>query len=150
MTRYRVEVLVGVFVLIGLLCLGWLTVRLGQMRLFGGDSYAVTASFTNVSGLRQGAQVEMAGVVVGKVEAIRLDYENKLAEVSFRVDNQLTLHDDAIVSVKTSGLIGDKYLKITPGGVGEVVEPGGMLIETESAIDIEELVGKYVFGGVEE
>lgn len=148
MRNRGVEFAVGLFVLAGLCCAAWLTIRLGKMEAVGGDGYQVRARFTDVSGLKEGAGVEMAGVRVGRVEAIGLSPE-KYAMVTLRIDKGVTLSDDAIVSVRTSGLIGDKFLKITPGG-GDPVKPGALLTETESSVDIQELMGKYVFGGVKE
>jgi phospholipid/cholesterol/gamma-HCH transport system substrate-binding protein len=148
MKNRTVEIAAGLFVLLGLLCAAYLTVRLGKMEVLGGDSYEVKARFIDVTGLKVGAGVELAGVRVGRVEGIDLG-PGMRAIVTLRVQNGLVLTDDAMVSVKTSGLIGDKFVKITPGG-GDPVKPGGLLTETESSVDIQELIGKYVFGGVKE
>lgn len=142
------ETAVGLFVLAGLVCVTYLTVKLGKMELFGGDTYQVNARFTDVTGLGAGAFVEMAGVRIGKVSGIRLDPADNAAVVELRIDNGVRLTDDAIVSIKTSGLIGDKYVKISPGGSGVYVQAGGMLLETEASVDLTDLIGKYVFGGV--
>ena len=149
MKNRSVEMAVGLFVLAGLLCAAYLTVKLGKLEVLGGDTYEVKARFIDVTGLKDGANVELAGVRVGRVESIDLS-PDKHAIVSLKIQNGVALTDDAIVSVKTSGLIGDKYLKITPGGAGEPVKPGGLLTETESSVDIQDLIGKYVFGGVKE
>lgn len=143
-----VETVVGIFVIIGILCVGYLAVRLGKMEWFGDDTYAVEARFVSVSGLKTGAQVEMAGVEIGKVESIRLDPERKVADVTLRIRNEVSLAEDAIASVKTAGLIGDKYIMISPGGSSDTIPPGGSIVETESAVDLEELISKYVFGEV--
>ena len=148
MKKYSIETAVGVFVLAGLLCVTYLTVKLGKMELFGSDTYQVFARFTDVTGLGDGAFVEMAGVRVGKVASIGLNAADNTAVVEMRIDNAVRLTDDAIVSIKTSGLIGDKYVKISPGGSGVFVPPGGMLVETEASVDLTDLIGKYVFGGV--
>ncbi|NMC48127.1 MAG: outer membrane lipid asymmetry maintenance protein MlaD [Desulfovibrio sp.] len=148
MKKYTIETAVGIFVFIGLLCVTYLTVKLGKMEVFGDDHYPVLARFTDVTGLGEGAYVEMAGVRVGKVGSIGLDPKDNTAVVKLLIQNGVRLTDDAIVSVKTSGLIGDKYIKISPGGSEVVVAPGGMLLETESAVDLTDLIGKYVFGGV--
>jgi len=149
MKSYSLETAVGLFVLAGLLCVGYLTVKLGKMEIFGGDGYVVKARFIDVTGLKDGASVEMAGVRVGRVEAIGLS-QDKHAILDLRLSTSVKLTDDAIVSIKTNGLIGDKYVKITPGGAGDPVAPGGMLTETESSVDLQDLIGKYVFGGVKE
>ncbi|MDQ7832081.1 MAG: outer membrane lipid asymmetry maintenance protein MlaD [Desulfovibrionaceae bacterium] len=148
MKKYSIETAVGVFVLAGLLCVAYLTVKLGKMEIFGGDTYTVYARFNDVTGLGNGAFVEMAGVRVGKVSSIGLHPEDNTAVVELRIQNDVRLTDDAIASIKTSGLIGDKYVKISPGGSGVMVNPGGMLLETESSVDLTDLIGKYVFGGV--
>ena len=106
------------FVLLGLVCVAYLTIKLGRMELFNSDGYTVTASFTSVSGLRAGAEVEIAGVRVGRVKAIRLDGKTNRAVVELLLNKDVELTDDVIASVKTSGLIGDKYVSLEPGGSG--------------------------------
>ena len=128
MKKTSVELGVGIFVLIGLVCVGYLTIQLGKMKLLGDDHYFLNARFLSVSGLKAGAQVEIAGVEVGQVDVI--------------------LSDDVIASVKTSGLIGDKFIKLSPGGSDDILEPGDTITDTESALDIEELISKYAFGDV--
>jgi phospholipid/cholesterol/gamma-HCH transport system substrate-binding protein len=148
MKKYSQETTVGIFVFLGLLCVAYLTVKLGKMELMGGDSYQLRASFTSVSGLRTGSAVEMAGVQVGKVVAISFDQETMRAEVVMQIDNNIKIDDESIASVKTSGLIGDKYIKISRGGSDFLLEPGDTIIDTEGAIDLEELISKYIFGDV--
>ncbi|MFW5733532.1 MAG: outer membrane lipid asymmetry maintenance protein MlaD [Oceanidesulfovibrio sp.] len=148
MKKYAKESWVGIFVLIGLLCVGYLTIKLGKMEVLGGDDYVVKAKFTSVAGLKSGAEVEVAGVPVGTVDAIDLDPKTYAALVSMRIGKDIALSEDTIASVKTSGLIGDKYIKLTPGGAPDNLSDGGMIVDTESALDIEELISKYVFGGV--
>ena len=142
------EAAVGFFVLVGLVCLAYLTVKLGRMEVFNSEGYSVHASFSSVSGLRTGAEVEIAGVRVGRVKAIRLDDTQQRAVVELQLDKGVHLTDDVIASVKTSGLIGDKYISLAPGGVGDELKNGDEIMDTESAIDIEELISKYVFGKV--
>lgn len=146
MKKTSVETAVGVFVLIGLVCVAYLTIKLGKMEWFGDDFYTLNARFTSVSGLKTGAQVDMAGVEIGQVGDIQLDNDRQMAIVQMKIRQGVVLTDDVIASVKTSGLIGDKYIKLTPGGSDRVLKSGDMIIETESALDIEELVSKYVFG----
>jgi len=149
MKTTSVETAVGVFVLIGLLSVAYLTVKLGKMEWFGDDYYTLDARFDSVSGLKAGAQVDMAGVEIGQVADIRLDNERQVAIVRLKVKKGVMLTDDVIASVKTSGLIGDKFIKLTPGGSDRILRSGDLIIETESALDIEELVSKYVFGDAE-
>ena len=142
------EAAVGFFVLVGLVCLAYLTVKLGRMEVFNSEGYTVYASFNSVSGLRPGAEVEIAGVRVGRVKAIRLDDERPRAVVELQLNKGIHLTDDVIASVKTSGLIGDKYISLAPGGSGTELGNGDEITDTESAVDIEELISKYVFGKV--
>ncbi|GBE04793.1 MAG TPA: outer membrane lipid asymmetry maintenance protein MlaD [Nitrospirae bacterium] len=143
MKKINIETGVGIFLIIGFICLGYLSVSLGNVSLFGTDQYAVNARFANISGLKEGAPVEIAGVTVGKVSKIDLeDYE---ASVELLIAPDVKLQEDSIASIRTQGIIGDKYIKISPGGAEEFIEPGGEIFETESTIDLEELVGKYIF-----
>ncbi len=148
MKKGSIETAVGIFMIIGIACVGYLTIKLGQMELIGGNYYPVFASFQSVSGLKTGAQVEMAGVPIGRVESITLDHERQEARVGLEIEKGVELSEDILASVKTSGLIGDKYIMLTPGSGMAMLEPGGTITETESAIDIESLISKYVFGSV--
>jgi len=149
MKRGTVETSVGVFVLIGLICVGYLTIKLGKMEWVSSDTYSVVAKFSSISGLKEGALVEIAGVEVGKVDSITLDREDMTAVVSISVQNNIELDDETIASVRTSGLIGDKYIRLEPGGGFEMLSEGDRIVETQAAIDMEEMVGKYVFGDAE-
>ena len=143
MNKINIETGVGIFLIVGLLCFGYLSVKLGDVEVFGTQKYPVTARFANVSGLKEGAAVEIAGVPVGRVSTINLnDYE---AEVQMLINPDIRLQDDAIASIRTQGIIGDKYVKIKIGGSDEYIERDGEILETESAIELEELVSKYVF-----
>ena len=147
MKKTSIETWVGIFVLVGLVCVGYLTIKLGKMELVGDNNYPIYARFQSVSGLKKGSQVEIAGVKVGMIDSISLD-KDKRAIVKMKIDKGLILTDDVIASVKTAGIIGDKYIKISPGGSDTLLKPGEMITETESALDLEELVSKFVFGGV--
>ena len=147
MKKTSIETWVGIFVLVGLVCVGYLTIKLGKMELVGDNNYPIYARFQSVSGLKKGSQVEIAGVKVGMIDSISLD-KDKRAIVKMKIDKGLVLTDDVIASVKTAGIIGDKYIKISPGGSDTLLKPGEMITETESALDLEELVSKFVFGGV--
>lgn len=148
MKKSSVELGVGIFVLLGIICVGYLTIQLGKMKLLGDDHYFLNARFHSVSGLKTGSQVEIAGVKVGQVDSITLDNDDYDAIVRLKILKNVVLSDDVIASVKTAGLIGDKYIKLTPGGSDEILKPGDVITETESALDIEELISKYVFGDV--
>ena len=139
--------IVGVFLLAGFASFAWIAVKMGDLDLFKEESYDVTASFTSISGLKEGAALELAGVVVGKVTKIELNEEEYEATVFMDVVKTVQLSDDSIASIRTSGIIGDKFIKLTPGGSDIFLESGDMIEETEASISIEELVSKYIFEG---
>jgi phospholipid/cholesterol/gamma-HCH transport system substrate-binding protein len=147
MRRSALDLSVGVFVLIGILALGWLSVKLGRVDLFGGRGYVVSADFPSVGGLKVGSPVEIAGVQIGSVDAINLVDEQARVVMSLRSD--VRLQDDSIASIKTKGLIGEKYIRISPGGSERAIPPNGRIKEVEPPVDLEELLSKYVFGRVE-
>ncbi len=143
MKKINIETGVGLFLIIGFICLAYISIKLGDIRLFGTEHYTIKAQFANISGLKVGSIVEIAGVQVGKVSRINLsDYE---ALVEMSIYPHVKIQDDAIASIRTQGIIGDKYIKITPGGAKEFVNHGDELLETESSIELEELVSKYIF-----
>ena len=148
MLKLKKETAVGVFVLVGLLAVSYMSFKLGNVRIFGDNYYTVEANFTDISGLKVHAPVQMYGVKIGTVETNGLDQENGVANVHMLIDKSVELTDDAIVSVKTNGLIGDKYLKITPGGLGEPIGHGDTLFDTNPALDMEDLISKFAFGDV--
>ena len=139
--------IVGVFLLAGFASFSWLAVKMGDLELLKKESYDITASFTSISGLKEGAALELAGVVVGKVTKIELDEEEYEATVYMDVVKTVQLSDDSIASIRTSGIIGDKFIKLTPGGSDIMLEAGDMIEETEASISIEELISKYIFEG---
>ncbi len=151
MKKYSNELSVGVFVFFGLLCLAYLTVKLGNLELFSNEGYTLYASFNSVSGLRTGGTVEIAGVTVGKVVNITLDQNNDYrARVEMRINDKVRFGDDVIASVKTSGLIGDKYVNLSPGGSTTILEDGDDITETTPMFDLEGLIGKFIApGGVD-
>ena len=146
MKKFDLEVAVGLFIIAGILCLGYLSIKLGKIEIMGKKGYEVYGVFSNIGGLKVGSSVEIAGVNVGRVTSIALD--NYQAQVVLNFPNALKIQEDAIASVKTRGLIGEKYVEITPGGSEEIIKPGGRIRETQPAIDMEELISKFVFGKV--
>jgi phospholipid/cholesterol/gamma-HCH transport system substrate-binding protein len=142
------ETIVGIFVVIGLLCIGYMTIKLGKLGMFGGDYYILYAHFSSVSGLRVDSPVEIDGIEVGRVEQLKIDQDRQMADVKLRIQKGIRVYEDAIASVKTSGLIGDKLIKIDPGGGAAILKPGGTITETNSPIDIEDIIGKYAFGDI--
>lgn len=145
MGNSKLEFSVGVFMLLGLACLGYLAINLGEIDLAGSDQYNLEARFVSSSGLKRGAFVEVGGVRVGKVVDISLDQETYESIVRLQVDPQIKLQEDTIASIRTEGIMGDKFVKLTPGGSDNMLEPGGTIIETESSINLEELISKYIF-----
>ena len=144
------EMMVGTFMLIGILCLAYVSIKLGKMEIVGGDFYSVSAGFDSVSGLKPGARVEVAGVEVGKVDRIALDAKSGDRALAYlKIKTGVKITDDVIASVRTSGIIGDKFIKLRPGGSEKMLKNNDTIRETESAIDIEELVSKFIHGKVE-
>jgi len=142
------ETTVGIFLVFGLLCIGYMTVKLGHVSLLGDNAYSLFARFTTVSGLRAGSPVDMLGIEVGRVGRLTMDQKDQKAVVEIRIQKDIKVYDDAIVSIKTEGLIGDMFLSIDPGGAGKLLGPGGTITETQPAVDIGDLIGKYAFGEV--
>lgn len=145
MRKFNLEITVGLFMVIGFLSFVWLSVQLGDIDVFGPKTYEVTANFGSVSGLKSGAIVEIAGVQVGKVDEISFDPQAYEAKVTLSINQGVILQEDSIASVRTAGIIGDRYIDISPGGSDELINDGGRIVETESAINLEELVSKYIF-----
>ena len=149
MNMAKLEMTVGIFMLAGILCLGYISIKLGKMELMGGNYYTVSAEFDSVSGLKPGARVEVAGVEIGKVDRISLDTKSgDRAVTHLKIKTGIKISDDVIASVRTSGIIGDKFIKLKPGGSDKFLSDNGKIRETESAIDIEELVSKFIHGKV--
>ncbi len=148
MKKYSMETIVGIFVALGLLCVGYMAVKLGNLSFFGEDPEVLYARFSSVSGLRVGSPVEIFGIQVGSVQKIEIDPEKEMALVQLEVRKGIKVYEDASASIKTAGLIGDKFIKVDPGGSGELLNPGKFITETSSALDLEDLIGKYAFGDV--
>jgi phospholipid/cholesterol/gamma-HCH transport system substrate-binding protein len=146
MQRAKLELVVGVFVLIGLACLAYLSIKLGKLEVIGGHIYEVEAVFDSVSGLKPGATVEVAGVEVGRVKAIRLNDDQATLKMAIR--DGVKLYSDTIASVKTRGIIGEKFVALSPGGGGEPLKDGSRIRDTESGVDLEELVSQFIHGNV--
>jgi phospholipid/cholesterol/gamma-HCH transport system substrate-binding protein len=148
MKKYSIETAVGIFVVIGLLCVAYTTVKLGKVTLVGNNYYSLYAHFGSVSGLREGSPIEIDGIEVGRVERLTLDQEKQLALITLKIQKGVKVYDDASAAIKTAGLIGDKFVKIDPGGSGEVLKPEGTITETTTPTDIDDLISKYAFGDV--
>ncbi len=144
----RAEIVVGLFLVLGLTAFGWLALRLGEVSwLTSGTTYTLYAEFENVAGIKTGSEVQIAGVSIGLVAGLRLNEEGR-AVASFKLNKGVQVPKDSIASVKSQGIIGDKFIRILPGGDVAVYQPGETIVDTESSLDIESLISKFALGGV--
>ena len=148
MKKYTQETVVGIFVVIGLIAIAYMTVKLGNVGFLGENTYNLYAKFNKVTGLRVGNPVTMLGLNIGRVESFKLDQDDLLVVVDLKINDGIKIYDDAIASIKTEGLIGDKFVSVDPGGGGDLLKNGGIITDTESPTDIMDLVSKYAFGDV--
>ncbi|MBF0183629.1 MAG: outer membrane lipid asymmetry maintenance protein MlaD [Magnetococcales bacterium] len=148
MKSVKLEMMVGLFVLAGMLAMAWLSVRLARMELVGGDHLPIYANFSSIAGLKSGASVEIAGVEVGRVDAITLNTTDYEARVRMKIKPHIPIQDDAIASVRTKGLIGDRYVVISPGGSKNLLKADETIVRTEPAINFEELISQFIHGSV--
>ena len=149
MKQTRLELFVGIFVLLGLAAVAYLTMKLGSGSLVGGNTYLIEARFSNAGGLHSGSSVLVAGVTVGRVERVRIDPADYSAIATLRIPTELRLPTDSMASIRTSGLIGDKYVFLSPGADDTYLKPGTRITMTESSVDLESLIGKMAFGSVD-
>ena len=143
----NIELSVGAFVLLGIAAIVWFAIQAGAGVLMGGSTYEVNARFTNITGLKAGSQVFIAGVPVGSVDKIDLD-SHYTAVVRLHLKQKVHLPSDTIASIKTSGLIGDKFIALAPGAESQNLPPGGTITDTESAMDLESIISRFAFGNV--
>ena len=148
MNNKTIEILVGGFVLVGIAAVLYLAIQVGSNRYFSGDSYTLEARFTSASGVNSGSRVEIAGVRIGTVKNVVLD-DNYYAIVTLELPKALELDEETIASVKTAGLIGDRFIELSPGGFGEVLLEGDLIVNTVSPIDIESLIRRFALGGID-
>ncbi|MBB1361750.1 MULTISPECIES: outer membrane lipid asymmetry maintenance protein MlaD [unclassified Shewanella] len=145
MKNNYVNFLVGLFVLFGIGALVFMSITIGGASVTNSGNYTLVAKFENSSGLKEGAFVEMSGVRVGLIQSINYDPKAYESVVKISLDNAITVPDDSIASIRTSGIIGDRFVKISTGGSEINMADGEEFIETESSISIEELISKYMF-----
>ena len=149
MGNSRMEITVGLFLVMGFLALGWLAIQLGEVSwLTGAKTYTLNAEFNNISGVKPGADIQISGVTVGKVRQLRLNEDN-LAMVVMQVDNGIKVPVDSMASVKSQGIVGDKFIQLTLGGDETEYQPGETIVDTESSVDLESLISKFAFGQVD-
>jgi len=146
MERKGLEFGVGIFLIVGIICMGYLSLTLGRIGM-SSSQYEVKAVFPTVSGLKSKAPVTMAGVSIGEVRKILL-YKGQ-AEIVLSINKDVQLEEDSIASIKTMGIIGDKYVSIAPGASDNYIKPGGAIRETQPPLDIESLISRFVFGGMD-
>ena len=147
MKNTKLELSVGIFVLLGIAAIAYLTIQVGTGSLISGETYLIESRFTNAGGIHTGSSVMVAGVTVGRVEAVRIDPSDFSAIVTLRVLEGLQLPTDSMAS---TGLIGDKFISLAPGADETYLKPGTRITLTESAVDLESLIGKMAFGSVDQ
>ena len=147
MQRGRLELAVGVFVVLGIVSLGYLALKLGKLELVGGGYYDIHAEFSSASGLKPGAPVEIAGVQVGRVKTIGLN--DSQASVTLALQSGIEIYSDAIASIKSRGIIGEKFMELSPGGSGDLLRTGDTILDTEAGIDLEQVISQFIHGNVE-
>jgi phospholipid/cholesterol/gamma-HCH transport system substrate-binding protein len=149
MKKNILEMVVGLFMIIGFAAFVYLALQLGEVSfLTRSKTYIIEAEFDNVAGVKKGASVQVAGVDVGEVVSIELG-KMDVALLSLQISNKLKVPVDSMASVKSQGIIGDKYIQLSLGGDEEIFRPGEKIVDTESSIDIESLISKFAFGSVE-
>lgn len=140
----RTEVMVGAFVMLGIVAIGYLSISIGGLEILPQDRYVVRARFSSVGGLKQGAPVRIAGVKVGTVTALGLEDYQATADLSIR--RWVELPKDTIASIRTEGLLGNAFVSLSPGGSLQSLRPGELVAQTEPAIDLADLLARYAFG----
>ena len=150
MKQTFVDIIVGIFLIVGFVALGWLALELGEVPwLAGSKTYLLQAEFTNISGVKPGADVQVAGVKIGMVNKLSLN-EDSFAMVTMQIEKSVEVPVDSMASVKSQGIIGDKFIQISLGADEKIFQEGDVIVDTESAVDIESLISKFAFGQVEE
>ena len=149
MKNTKLEFSVGIFVLLGVAAITYLALKTDTGSLVHGETYLIESRFANAGGLHTGSSVLLAGVTIGRVEAVRMDPKDYSAVVTLSIDSKLHLPTDSMASIKTSGLIGDKFVALSPGADDTYLKPGERITMTESAVDLESLIGKMAFGSAE-
>jgi phospholipid/cholesterol/gamma-HCH transport system substrate-binding protein len=146
MNRSVVDLWVGIFVALGIAAILFLSLRVGNLLTSSNaPGYRVEAAFDNIGGLKVRAPVKAAGVVVGRVERIRLDPQSYQAVVTMKVDQGYQFSRDTIASILTSGLLGEVYIGLDSGGDTQMLADGGRITKTQSAVVLEKLIGQFLF-----
>jgi phospholipid/cholesterol/gamma-HCH transport system substrate-binding protein len=146
MNRSFIDFWVGLFVLIGMASIVFLALRVSNLATLGNSpGYRLEASFDNIGGLKLRAPVKAAGVIVGRVESVRLDPVTYQANVFMRIDEGYAFTSDTIASINTSGLLGEVYIGLDIGGDTKMLADGGRIAHTQSAIVLEKLISQFMF-----
>ena len=146
MNRKSIEVLVGLFVLLGMAALVFLALKAANLASFGQhESYTVRARFDNIGGLKPRAPVRSAGVTVGRVRSISLDPKTYQGVVRLEIDNHVKFPKDTSAKILTSGLLGDQYIGLEPGYDEKELAAGDTITQTQSAVVLENLIGQLIF-----
>lgn len=147
MQQRQLELAVGVFILLGIIALAFLALKVSGLSFqdAGRDTYTLSADFNNIGGLKHRAKVSIAGVTVGQVTNIGLDPLSARAVVEMSINKDVDyLTSDSIAGIKTSGVLGEQYISISVGGAPDVLEDGGWIRDTQSAVVLEDLIGKFM------
>jgi phospholipid/cholesterol/gamma-HCH transport system substrate-binding protein len=146
MGRKSIETMVGLFVLLGLLAIVFLALKAANLASFRvGNTYAVTAKFDNIGGLKVRAPVKSAGVTVGRVTAIALDAKSYQGLVTIELEQGVAFPADTSAKILTSGLLGDQYIGLEPGGADQNLKPGDTIKMTQSAVVLENLISQFLY-----
>jgi phospholipid/cholesterol/gamma-HCH transport system substrate-binding protein len=142
----KIEMFVGIFVLVGVASIAWLAIELGGVGGVGTKGYTLTAIFDDAGGVRKGSDVLLAGVPVGQVISVVLK-DNEEAEMTLMINTGVEITSDASVSIRTKGLIGEKFVRVNQGAEEDYLAEGDEFEDTESPINLEDMIGKYIFSG---
>ncbi|MFL6663096.1 MAG: outer membrane lipid asymmetry maintenance protein MlaD [Rhizobacter sp.] len=146
MTKKGTETMVGLFVLLGMAGLVFLSLKAANLASFGSqDSYTVTARFDNIGGLKPRSPVRSAGVTVGRVTSISLDPKSFQGLVTMELEKSVQFPRDSSARILTSGLLGDQYVGIEPGAEEKSLAPGDVIKQTQSAVVLESLISQFLF-----
>lgn len=151
MAKRNIEILVGLFVVLGLAALVFVALKAANLTSFSGtDTYALEARFDNIGGLKARAPVRSAGVVVGRVTSISLDPKTFQGVVKLEVDRRFQFPKDSSAKILTAGLLGDQYIGLEPGGDDKNLAAGDTVAQTQSAVVLENLIGQFMTGKASE
>ncbi|OGS90681.1 MAG: outer membrane lipid asymmetry maintenance protein MlaD [Gallionellales bacterium GWA2_60_18] len=151
MERTTLDLWVGIFVVAGIAALVMLAMKVGNLGTYNvSETYQVHAYFSNIGGLKPKASIKSAGVLVGRVTDITLDTERYEAKVIMDLDKRYQFPKDTFASIMTSGLLGEQYIGLMPGGDEEMLKSGEQLKKTQSAVVLEELIGKFLYSKADE